>query len=133
MGLLGVLLVSPTLNSSVSERLTRSPREGGKITSCPKSNLVRYRLFGSLWRRWISHWSRQTTRRMAFFSQGATSGRYVPVSISILVFRKLISGRITDEQKDAYKHLNIVGLVGSIEYVLPLSCKTGLMIVTTCP
>jgi hypothetical protein len=27
-------------------------------------------------------------------------------------------GRITDEQKDAYKHLNIVGLVGSIEYVL---------------
>lgn len=26
------------------------------------------------------------------------------------------AGRINDDQKEAYQHLNIVGLVGSIEY-----------------
>lgn len=34
---------------------------------------------------------------------------------NIIVLDTYATGRINDEQKDAYQHLNIVGLVGSIE------------------
>lgn len=32
-------------------------------------------------------------------------------------FKTNVTGKIDDDQKDAYQHLNIVGLVGSIESV----------------